>query len=528
MSASTWVAFVCLCLLGGSQALQTKPVVTPASIRPVIRPTALPVATTVSVSPDELLSAAVVPCVLLDSDEAESECATTTVTTGVAIVPDYFIEPSSPESDSDSSSNANTARVALAIVAATYGSNYACVKLLDEWIGEPSIAALLRFTVALSVMLPALAYCGAKDDRYFKWSFAKDGLVIGAWFAAGYCAQAIALETSPAGIQAFLLALSVLVCPMLEAVVDGKEQPRRVWFAALLAATGVAALELDGIAHGGALSQGDIVGLLQPLFFGAGFFQCEKAMHRHGRGAKDLATPAALTAWQLMAVLALTSVWVVVAGGGEGFEKVAALAQDLVTDPFSAGHAAILGTVLWTGVGTTAGCTLVEAAALGELSSADATVVFATEPLWGAGFAFLLLGETMGPQCQLGGMLMVLACIVSSSEGEMTFPAPAEVSRATPLAPTPSHPHPRPRTLAPSHLSLSLSLALSLCVALPLSRGHPPKYTHTHPRPPIIPPIHPPTPPTPHPPTSLAPLSHRRPMPRRSLLTASLAPRARA
>merc|ERR1712129_298922 len=47
-------------------------------------------------------------------------------------------------------------------------------------------------------------------------------------------------------------------------------------------------------------------------------------------------------------------------------------------------------------------------------------------PLWGAGFAFLLLGETMGPQCQLGGMLMVLACIVSSSEGEMTFPAPAE------------------------------------------------------------------------------------------------------
>ena len=123
-------------------------------------------------------------------------------------------------------------------------------------------------------MLPALAYCGAKDDRYFKWSFAKDGLVIGAWFAAGYCAQAIALETSPAVIQAFLLALSVLVCPMLEAVVDGKEQPRRVWFAALLAATGVAALELDGIAHGGALSQGDIVGLLQPLFFGAGFFQC--------------------------------------------------------------------------------------------------------------------------------------------------------------------------------------------------------------------------------------------------------------
>ena len=484
MASSPWTAVVCLCFLGSSQALQTKPVVTPASIRPVIRPTALPVATTVSVSPDEQLPAAVVPCVLLDSDEAQSECATTTVTTGVAIVPDYFIDPSSPESDSESSSNANTARFALALVAATYGSNYACVKLLDEWIGEPSIAALLRFTVALSVMLPALAYCGAKDDRYFKWAFAKDGLVIGAWFAAGYCAQAIALETSPAGIQAFLLALSVLVCPMLEAVVDGKEQPKRVWFAALLAATGVAALELDGIAHGGALSQGDIIGLLQPLFFGAGFFQCEKAMHRHGRGAKDLATPAALTAWQLVAVLALTSVWVVGAGGGEGLEKAAALATDLVTDPFSAGHAAILGTILWTGVGTTAGCTLVEAAALGELSSADATVVFATEPLWGAGFAFLLLGETMGPQCQLGGMLMVLACIVSSTEGEMTVPAPAEVSRATHLASTPSLPHPlvtpRPRSLAPIFVVLPVRRSPSLARApqLPPPPTATPSATH--------------------------------------------------
>ena len=214
-------AAVCLCLVGGSHALQSKPVVSPASIRPAIHP-----ATAVSVS-DELHAAAVA---LLDSDEA-GECDTTAVSTaGITAVPGH---PSSPEAGG-ASSNANAARFALAAVAATYGSNYACIKLLDEWIGEPSIAALLRFTVALSAMLPALAYCGARDERYLQWGFAKDGLVIGAWFAAGYCAQAIALETSPAGVQAFLLALSVLVCPMLEALVDGKEQPRRVWSATLL------------------------------------------------------------------------------------------------------------------------------------------------------------------------------------------------------------------------------------------------------------------------------------------------------
>lgn len=334
-----------------------------------------------------------------------------------------------PPLDDAQQSRATTARISLALVAATYGSNYACVKLLDEWVGESSVASCLRFAIACAVMLPALGYCGWQDARYLRWPFARDGLVTGSWFAAGYCAQAVALETSPAGVQAFLLALSVLVCPMLEQLVEGKQQPRRVWFAALLAAAGVAALELDGLSHG-SLARGDLIGLLQPLFFGAGFFECARAMERHqrqpteadehgggGGGGADLLTPVALTAWQLCAVLGLTGVWAASAGDGAGLEHVAEQAMALGADP--AGHAAVVGTLLWTGLGTTAGCSLVEAAALGELSSADATVVFATEPLWGAVFAFLLLGEHMGPQCQLGGLLMCAACVVSATDGSV-------------------------------------------------------------------------------------------------------------
>jgi hypothetical protein len=56
-----------------------------------------------------------------------------------------------------------------------------------------------------------------------------------------------------------------------------------------------------------------------------------------------------------VAVLGLTSAWMVGAGGGTGVEKLGSLVHDLLADPFGSGHAAILGTVLWTGVGTTAG-----------------------------------------------------------------------------------------------------------------------------------------------------------------------------
>lgn len=316
-------------------------------------------------------------------------------------------------------SNANMARLALGVVAATYGTNYACVKLLDEWVGSPSIAAALRFSVACAAMMPALGYLGVKvDPKYTSWPIARDGLVTGFYFFLGYAVQATALETSAASLQAFLLSLSVVVCPLLERFADGKRQPMRAWLAAGLATLGVAALELDGATDALAgLSEGDMLGLLQPVFFGVGFWEMEHAMTRH-RPTGDAvgsswALPVALTAWQLIAVLGLSLVWMVTSDPA----ALAALwtcLQTIASEPQE--HAAMLGTIAWTGVGTTAGCALVEAAALGELSSSEATVVFATEPLWGAAFAFLLLGEVMGPQCMMGGALMVFACLVSGVE----------------------------------------------------------------------------------------------------------------
>jgi hypothetical protein len=120
------------------------------------------------------------------------------------------------------SPNFNAARIALGVVAATYGSNYACVKLLDEWVGDPAVAATLRFTVASAAMLPALAYLGTRvDSKYISWPLARDGLMVGLWFWLGYAVQAVALETSAASLQAFLLSLSVVVCPLLERFLDG-------------------------------------------------------------------------------------------------------------------------------------------------------------------------------------------------------------------------------------------------------------------------------------------------------------------
>ena len=54
---------------------------------------------------------------------------------------------------------------------------------------------------------------------------------------------------------------------------------------------------------------------------------------------------------------------------------------------------------------------LLQTRALGLLPASDSSVIVATEPLWAAGFASLLLGEVLDSSAQLGGLLILLGCL---------------------------------------------------------------------------------------------------------------------
>jgi drug/metabolite transporter (DMT)-like permease len=323
------------------------------------------------------------------------------------------------------------ARALLATVAALYGTNYASVKTLDELVGSSSAAASLRFALALAVAAPIAASVFAQRPRLASWSVARDGAEVGCWFWLGYATQAVALETSSAGLQGFLMSLAVVVCPLLEALIDRKTQPPRVWLAAALAAAGVGALEVGGPVGA---APGDVIGLAQAAFFGMvrrrapppppappppsppqGFFRLERAMRVHGGAdgaAADLCTPLALTFWQLIPIAACSLAWAF--GSADGAAALQTTAASLVAAPL--GDPALLGGLLWTGVVTSAGCTLAEAVALGALSSSEATVVFSTEPLWGALAASYMLGETFDARCLMGGALIALGCACSGAD----------------------------------------------------------------------------------------------------------------
>ena len=49
-----------------------------------------------------------------------------------------------------------------------------------------------------------------------------------------------------------------------------------------------------------------------------------------------------------------------------------------------------------------------------SLSAAESTVIYSTEPLWGAAFAAATLGETLGWNTFVGALLIICACLWSS------------------------------------------------------------------------------------------------------------------
>ena len=71
------------------------------------------------------------------------------------------------------------------------------------------------------------------------------------------------------------------------------------------------------------------------------------------------------------------------------------------------------------GIGTTAVTLYIEMDALKEVSAPLSALIYTAEPLWGAGFAWVLLDERWGLQGWVGAALIVSACLASQLGGDV-------------------------------------------------------------------------------------------------------------
>lgn len=262
----------------------------------------------------------------------------------------------------------------LVLVTLIWGTTFVIVKGAVETVPVPLFLAL-RFSAAallLSWVRPT------KRDL-------KPGLILGLFAFAGFATQTIGLSLTSASKAAFITGLSVILTPIASALWLRRRVPARAFVAATVALLGLALLTLSNIQGP---NQGDAWVLATALSYAFFIVYLGEVAGQHSALALNVVQfwTVALCAW----------VW--------ALPHVASLRTVPLSTWLATIYLAVMATVL-------AG--LLQTRAQRVVPAHIAALIFVLEPVFAALFAYLTLGEVLGPWGWFGGGLVVVAMLIS-------------------------------------------------------------------------------------------------------------------
>mmetsp|Transcript_13378 Transcript_13378/g.27197 ORF Transcript_13378/g.27197 Transcript_13378/m.27197 type:complete len:353 (-) Transcript_13378:635-1693(-) len=271
--------------------------------------------------------------------------------------------------------------VALHLATLLWGSQHAVIKnLLSDMTADQ--VNLDRFLLAALVFTPFL------PRERSSWSAAAE---LSFWMFLGYAFQSIGLLTTTASRSCFLLYLNVKLVPLLARVLEGRAISSTTWTSAGIAAVGTLLLAFDG---GQLPNAGDGWSLLAASASAMFILRLSRATQR-------VPSPARLNAALLWLVTAWNALWGVLTGAG-------------TLTPAPPSSASSWASVLYLAVATTALSSFLQSVGQRSMSPERAALIYALDPVYGAVFAYFLLGENLGPQGVLGAFLISGAAVLSA------------------------------------------------------------------------------------------------------------------
>ncbi|KAK7273840.1 hypothetical protein RIF29_14904 [Crotalaria pallida] len=279
--------------------------------------------------------------------------------------------------------------ILLNLITLVYASNIPVVKEVQQ-IMNPAAFTVVRFTVAAIPFIPFVLQ-GWRDSHT-----RNAGIELGFWVSLGYLMQALGLQTSDAGRASFIAAFTVIVVPLLDGML-GAVVPIKTWFGALISIVGVGMLESSGSPP----SVGDLLNFLSAVFFGIHMLRTE---HLSRSIHKEKFLP--LLGYEICIVALFSAIWYLVGGrlNGTLHPLTSSWTWTMLRD-WMVGFPWI--PAIYTGVLSTGLCLWAEMAAMRDVSATETAIIYGLEPVWGAGFAWFLLGERWGPTGWIGAALVL-------------------------------------------------------------------------------------------------------------------------
>mmetsp|Transcript_17858 Transcript_17858/g.23529 ORF Transcript_17858/g.23529 Transcript_17858/m.23529 type:complete len:440 (-) Transcript_17858:288-1607(-) len=316
------------------------------------------------------------------------------------------------------------AYVLLNSIAVIWGTQHAVIKSVVDSGADPALVNFSRFAIATAILTPWIpgldmivappekkepfgrteedSSLPSSDTLRSKPSFSDKqgtikeqwiaGLELGLWMFLGYGFQAIGLQYTAASRSAFLLYLNVKFVPFFAWILLGRHIPAETWISAFIAFGGTALLCTgDNVP----LNIGDAWSLAAAAASAMFILRLEKYA--------NTCSPLQLNSANLLIVTFLCGIWTSLEPSG-GFRDIQSLFANVST----------LLPLLYLGLVTTAFTNLAQTIGQKKVPAEKAAIIYAADPVYGAFFAWLLLGETLSLQGWIGAILILGAAVYSN------------------------------------------------------------------------------------------------------------------
>lgn len=307
----------------------------------------------------------------------------------------------------------------LNIVTVIYASDIPVLKEVEQ-ITDPALFTVVRFSVTAILFLPFVLK--VREDHQIRSA----GMELGFWVSLGYLCQALGLLTSDAGQASFISAFTVIVVPLIDGMF-GATVPTITWTGALTSLVGVGILESAGSPP----CVGDILNIMSAVFFGIHMLRTEQ-ISRNTKKENFLA----LLGYQVCVVAFSSVIWFIFKGMidgeshqlsfGSGSWEWSMLLDWIILFPWIP--------AIYTGLFSTGLCLWAELDAMRDVSATEAAIIYGLEPLWGAAFAWFLLGERWGITEWIGASLVLCGSLTVQLLGTTPEKSPKKVDATSDLS----------------------------------------------------------------------------------------------